>query len=98
MKEVRYDGNAHKTTITEDEFGTAGVKSKSITWEGNGDVQEVANEAADWLVENDTRFSLADDDPKEEPYETVAEGVPSGEGTGPGGATPPTTAGGQPTA
>lgn len=66
MKRVTYVGTADVARIREDEWHAVGVSSKEVTWKGGGDTQEVANEAADYLAEHDTRFKVEGDEPTDE--------------------------------
>lgn len=70
MKKIKYTGNADERQITSDDFDSVGVSSKDVTWR-NGEVVEVANDAADWLLDNlpgefehapDDSVGLADED------------------------------------
>lgn len=58
MKKVTYRGTATSAVITSADFEAAGVKSADVEFSGYGDVQEVANDAADLLAERDARFEV----------------------------------------
>lgn len=58
MKKVTYRGLAHRAVIREEDWDAVGVSSKEVEWNGYGDEQDVANEAADHLAEKDDRFEV----------------------------------------
>ncbi len=58
MKQVTYRGTAGIARIREQDWEAAGVSSAQAEWRGYGDVQEVSNEAADFLAKNDDRFEV----------------------------------------
>lgn len=74
MKDVRYEGHADTATITEEEFDKVGVSSADKTWSGHGDVQSVADDAADYLHAHDGRFTIVEE--SEQPDEGEAPEIP----------------------
>lgn len=63
-KQVTYRGTAHRAEITSDQWDAVGVKSADVEFNGYGDQQEIANDAADYLAQHDDRFEVegSDDD------------------------------------
>lgn len=57
-KTVTYRGTAHRAVIRKEDWDAVGVSSKEVEWNGYGDEQDVANEAADYLAEKDDRFEV----------------------------------------
>lgn len=58
MKKVTYRGTAGRARIREQDWKAVNVSSKEVVWNGYGDEQEVANDAADHLAEKDDRFEV----------------------------------------
>lgn len=75
MKDVRYDGRADEVTITSQQFNEAGVSSAELKWNGPGDIQSVADAAAEHLS-NEGRFTIVgegDDDQTDDQPDEVGE-------------------------
>ena len=63
MKHVQYTGSAGIAAITDQHFDALGLSDRSLVWRGNGDTQEVSDEAADHLAKNDgSRFVIVEQD------------------------------------
>lgn len=50
MKRVRLLGLSDERRITSSDWESVGVSSKETVWYGQGDVVELSNAAADWLL------------------------------------------------
>lgn len=88
MKKVEYYGRADSVTITDEQFKAVGVESATRTWTQEERVQEVADKAADHLLERDgARFGEEGKGPARKASGTPQQAVEMPTGTG----TPETT-------
>lgn len=64
MKDATYRGVAGRAIIRKEDWSKVGVDSTDVTWNGYGDTQSVAEEAAEHLAKYDDRFEVegAEDD------------------------------------
>jgi len=61
VKDVEYTGRAQSATVTDVAFQSQGVESRTVTWNGKGDIQQISNEAAAFLVKADgSRFAIVE--------------------------------------
>ena len=58
MKKATYRGDAGIARIRAQDWEAVGVQSKEVVWHGYGDVQEVNEDAAAYLADNDNRFEV----------------------------------------